>query len=307
MDWNQAYMSFLSHLKIRNYAEATVRVYREQLKPFARFLEQKSIKDVRQVTYKDLTEYQEQVSKEPICRSTQALRIRAVKRLYEHLMHENHLLINPAEKIIETRLGLKLPKVLLTPEEVETIMSQPNCSLMVGIRDRAVLEVLYSTGIRVGECEALTIYDVDLKARLLRIRRGKGGFERVVPLGKEASSFLKEYLQKVRPRSNRLAPHVRTLFLSVTGSPMTNKMIRAMIHKYVKQAQIKKKGISCHTFRHSFATELIRNGADVVSVQKLLGHKDIKSTLIYTRVVPLDIKKTHQETHPREKEEEPCR
>jgi integrase/recombinase XerD len=302
MDWNQALMSFLSSLKIKNYAPATIRIYREQLKVFGRYLNEKKIEDVRQVTHNDLTAYQEEVSKQPICRATMALRIRAVKRLYEHLMNENHLLINPCEKIIETPIGSRLPKVLLTPDEVNLILDQPNLSLMVGIRDRAVLEVLYSTGIRVGECEALTIYDVDLKSRLLRIRSGKGRKERVVPVGKEAAYWLKEYLQKVRPRSNRLAANVRSLFLGVNGKPMTNKMIREMIHKYVKQAQLKKKGISCHTFRHTFATELIKNGADIVSVQKLLGHKDIKSTLIYTKVVPMDIKKTHTQTHPREKD-----
>jgi integrase/recombinase XerD len=304
MDYNQAFMSFLTYLKTRNYSPATQRHYRGQLKPFERFLKEKRIDDVRQVTHKDLTEYQERVSKEKISIPTQGLRIRAVKRFYEHLMNENHLLINPSARIFEPPMGVRLPKVLLTPEEVNKILKQPNLSLMVGIRDRAVLELLYSTGIRVGECEALTVYDVEIKARLLRIRSGKGRKERVVPLGKEAAKWIKEYQQRVRPRSNRLAPHVRSLFLAVTGNPMTAKMIRAMIHKYVKQTRIKKKGITAHTFRHTFATELIKNGADIVSVQKLLGHKDIKSTLIYTRVVPLDLKKTHQKTHPREKDTE---
>jgi integrase/recombinase XerD len=304
MDYNQAFMSFLTYLKTRNYSPATQRNYRGQLKPFERFLEEKRIQDVRQVTHKDLTEYQESVSKEKISLPTQALRIRAVKRLYEHLMNENHLLMNPSARIFEPPMGVRLPKVLLTPEDVDLILHQPNLSLMVGIRDRAILELLYSTGIRVGECEALTVYDVDIKARLLRIRSGKGRKERVVPLGKEAAQWIKEYLQRVRPRSNRLAPNVRSLFLSIQGAPMTSKMIREMIHKYVRKAKIKKPGITAHTFRHTFATELIKNGADIVSVQKLLGHKDIKSTLIYTRVVPLDIKKTHQETHPREKEGE---
>jgi len=303
MDFSQALMSFLSSLKTRNYAPATIRVYREQLKVFGRFLKEKRIDDVRQVTHQDLSEYQDQVSNQPISLPTQALRIRAVKRLYEHLMNENHLLMNPSARITEPPMGERLPKVLLTSEEVNKILKQPNLSLMVGIRDRAVLELLYSTGIRVGECEALTVYDVEIKARLLRIRSGKGRKERVVPLGKEAAKWIKEYQQRVRPRSSRLAPHVRNLFLAVTGNPMTAKMTRAMIHKYVKQARIKKKGITCHTFRHTFATELIKNGADIISVQKLLGHKDIKSTLIYTRVVPLDLKKTHQETHPREKED----
>jgi len=303
MDYHQALMNFLSYLKIKNYAPATIRIYREQLKVFERFLKEKKIGDVRQVTHKDLTQYQEQVSKQPISIPTQCLRIRAVKRFYEHLMNENHLLINPSARIFEPPMGVRLPKVLLAPDEVNKILHQPNLSLMVGIRDRAVLELLYSTGIRVGECEALTVYDVEIKARLLRIRSGKGRKERVVPLGKEAAKWIKEYQQRVRPRSNRLHPNVRNLLLAVNGKPMTSKMIRAMIHKYVKQAQIKKKGITCHTFRHTFATELIRNGADIVSVQKLLGHKDIKSTLIYTRVVPVDLKKTHQETHPREKED----
>ncbi|UCG69044.1 MAG: tyrosine-type recombinase/integrase [Thermoplasmata archaeon] len=304
MDFNTAYTSFINHLKVKNYAPSTQHHYSDMLKIFNGYLEKREICDVRQLTKKDILGYQERISKEKISRSTQALRIRAVKRFYEYLVEEDLILINPCEGIVEMPGGHTLPKIILTPSEAERIIQQPNISIMVGIRDRAILELLYSTGIRVGECEALTVYDVDTEERLVHIRHGKGGKERIVPMGTDAAKWIKEYQQRARPRSNRFKPHVISLFLSINGNPINHKMIRSMVQKYIKQAKIKKKGISCHAFRHLFATELIRNGADIVSVQKLLGHKDIRSTLVYTKVVPIDIKETHKKTHPRERHTE---
>jgi len=299
MDWNRAYMSFINYLKVKKYSPATRDHYADMIKPFKVFLEYKEIDDVRRVSRKDIQGYLERVLEEKLSSSTQASRIQVLKRFYEHLMNESYILINPCEGI-RVPVRKKLPRNILTPEEANRILKQPNTSIMVGIRDRAILELLYSTGIRVGECEALTVYDVETRESLLRIRRGKGGKERVVPMGRDAAKWIKEYQQRVRPRSNRLKSHVRTLFLGKNGNPMSHNMLRAIVQKYVKQAKIKKKGITCHSFRHTFATELIRNGADIVSVQKLLGHKDIKSTVIYTKVVPVDIKETHRKTHPRE-------
>lgn len=303
MDWDTAYMRFISHLKVKNYADSTQHHYSDMLKLFKTFLEERGIGDVRQITKNDIHDYQAKINQKKLSRSTKALRIRAVKRFYEYLVNEDCLLINPCAGIVEMPGGHRLPRILLTPQEAEKIIQQPDTGVMVGIRDRAILELLYSTGIRVGECEGLEVYDMDTKEKLVQVMRGKGSKERIVPMGEDAAKWIKEYQQKVRPRSSLLKPHERNLFLSIRGKPLNHKIIRGIVHKYTKQAKIKKKGISCHTFRHLFATELIRNGADIVSVQKLLGHKDIRSTTIYTKVVPTDIKDTHKKTHPREKED----
>ena len=296
MDWNTAYTSFISYLRVKNYAASTRHHYSDMLKVFRLFLEERKISDLRGVNKKDILDYQEKIGKDKISRSTRALRLRAIKRFYEYLVAADYLLINPCEGMVEMPGGHGLPKVFLTPQEAEQIIQQPNPKTMVGIRDRAILELLYSTGIRAGECEALSIYDVDLKERLVNIRCGKGGKERVVPLGDEAAKWIRQYQQMVRPRSNLHKPQVKALFLSLSGNPVTSKVIRSMIQKYKKMAKIKKKGISCHSFRHLLATELIRNGADIVSVQNLLGHKDINSTLVYMRAVPRDVKQTHTKT-----------
>lgn len=300
MDFNTGYMGFMTYIKLKKYSPRTQDSYRTMLRAFNRYLTQKNITDIRQMTKAEALEYQEQVSKEKVSSGTKSIKIRLARLFYEYLLKESLILINPFENIKITAKK-SLPKNILTPREIEKIISYTNISLMTGIRDRTVLELLYSTGIRIDECAHLTVYDVDIKEKLLRIRRGKGAKDRVVPVGVNAAKWMKEYLQRVRPRSNRRKPNIRTLFLSITGSAMISNTIRIMFNRYLKQAKIRKKGITCHSIRHCFATELIKNGANIVHVQKLLGHKNIESTLIYTKVVPIDIKKTHKKTHPREK------
>lgn len=164
-----------------------------------------------------------------------------------------------------------------------------------------MLEVLYSTGIRREEACNLTIYDSDLQGGLLRINKGKGSKDRVVPLGKYAVRFLREYIQKIRPRFTRKNRGNRKLFVNISGGDLSKAMVTLLVRTYARQAKIKKK-VSPHTFRHTFATELLRNGADIRAVQKMMGHSDLSVTQIYTRVAGLEVKKTHTKHHPREKE-----
>mgnify|MGYP001053255403 CR=1 FL=1 len=223
-----------------------------------------------------------------------------MKRLFEFLVSTHTLLLNPCEGIRETPRGFRVPQPVLTQEEMKKLLLSPNLSLRVGIRDRAILELLYATGIRVGEMERLTIHDVDLLSGVIHVRRGKGGRARVLPLGKVASRWLKEYLEKIRPFYNRHYPQERALFLTQTGRALRQDILRPLVRGYAKKAGIKKK-VSPHTLRHTCATHLLHEGADIVSLQRLLGHRHIDSTVLYTRVMPVEVKKTHQETHPREK------
>jgi integrase/recombinase XerD len=168
-----------------------------------------------------------------------------------------------------------------------------------GIRDRALLELLYSTGLRIGEAVALTVYDVDMDAGLLSVRSGKGGKGRVVPIGQQATKWLSEYLKKIRPRQNRLAPHERALFLTQQGTAFKRHTIEIIIRQSARAAKIAKR-VTCHTLRHTCATHLLEAGADLVAIAGLLGHRNLSTTQIYTRVRPVEVKTMHQQTHPRE-------
>ena len=234
---------------------------------------------------------------EPIALESKALKIRPVKRLFEYLTDTHRLLINPTEGIVETSRRNKKRGTVLTIDEVKKLLDQPNLSLKTHIRDRAVMEVMYSTGISLNELLSLEIYHVDIKDHVLFIRKGKGKRQRVVPLGKNAVTSLKEYMEKIRPWYAKKNPKERRLFLNHSGLPMTPESIQEVLRKYRISAGIKKP-VSPHTLRRTCATHLLQQGADIRYIQKLLGHKRLSTTQSYTKVMPVDIKETHKKTHP---------
>jgi integrase/recombinase XerD len=288
---------FKQHLRAIGYASATIANYRKYLDQFKRHLQDLGVSDMRKVTHQMIVDYQASVMVQPVAMETKALKIRPVKRLFEHLVKTHRLLINPCEGIVETcRKHRKIGSVL-TLEEVKTLMDQPNLSLKTGIRDRAIMEVLYATAIRLDELLTLEIYHVDIKDKVLYIRKGKGKKQRVVPLGKVATGWLKEYLEKIRPYYARKRPRQRRLFLLNTGEAITAGTLRQAMRKYRNQAQITKP-VSPHVFRRSCATHLLQQGADIRYIQKLLGHRSLRTTQAYTKVMPVEIKQTHESTHP---------
>lgn len=220
-----------------------------------------------------------------------------MKRLFEHLRESHRLLIDPTEGVVETNRRYRKIIPVLTVEEVERLLNQPNLSLRSQIRDRAITEMLYCTGIRLNELLSLEVYHVDLKDKVVYIRKGKGRKQRVVPLGNNALKYLREYLDKVRPHYGRKNPKERILFLNNEGFALVGGSVRAFLRRYRLAARIKKT-VSPHTFRRSCATHLLQGGADIRYVQKLLGHSRLKTTQFYTRVMPLEVKKTHDQTHP---------
>jgi len=226
------------------------------------------------------------------------LKLRPVKRLFEHLVTAHRLLINPTEGMVETcRQNRKIGPVL-TIKEIKRLLAQPNMSIKTGIRDRAIMEVLYATGIRLAELLTLDVYRVDLKDRVVHVK-GKGRKQRVVPLGKTATAALREYLQNIRPYYAKKRPKQRRLFLLNTGVAMNPASVRQMLRKYRLEAGIKKP-VSPHTFRRTCATHLLQAGADIRYIQKLLGHRRLRTTQAYTRVMPVEVKRTHNQTHPGE-------
>ena len=284
-------------LRALGYSTKTIDVYRWGLERFREYLLKAKISDLRSVTHRVILEYQAGVIAEPLATETKATLIRSVKRLFEHLVASHRLLIDPTAGIVETcRKGRKIGPVL-SIAEIKQLFSQPNLSLKTGIRDRAIMEVLYSTGIRGHELISLQVYDADLQDKVLYIRKGKGRRQRVVPLGKSAAAYLKEYLEKIRARYARKSRKERCLFLTVTGTPMTTNAIRTMLRGHRMAAGITT-SVSLHTFRRSCATHLLQQGADVRYVQKLLGHKYLKTTQRYTKIAAVDVKKIHNATHP---------
>jgi integrase/recombinase XerD len=288
---------FKNQLKARGYASSTVAIYGQNLSYFMNYLLAHRINDLKQVTHQVIVDYHAGVMAKPVAMETKALLIRPVKRLFEYLIESHRLLIDPTEGIVETnRRNRKMPPVL-SVDEMKKLLEQPNLSLRSQIRDRTIMEVLYCTGIRLDELLSLEVYDVDLKDKVLYIRKGKGRRQRVVPLGKTAGTYLKEYLTKIRPHWVKRAPRERKLFLNHSGRPLKGQTVRSFMRIYRIAAGIKKP-VSPHTFRRTCATHLVQQGADIRYVQKLLGHSDIKTTQIYTRVRPVDVKQTHNQTHP---------
>ena len=295
---------FREHLRVLGRSDATIKAYGEHVEGFL-----ETSGDLKKTTRKEIEDYIAELASHrlrdgsPYRPATIALKVRSIKRFFEFLEKTNVVFINPAEMIPEPHPPKGLPKETLTIDEGLRLLDQPNLSTLTGIRDRAVLEVFYSTGIRLDELSSLTIFDADLSGAMLRVRMGKGKKDRVVPLGKHAVRFLREYVSKVRPHFTRKNKKDRRLFMDAFGKPLSKQMVSISIRSYARAAGIEKK-VTAHTFRHTFATQLIRGGADIAAVQKMLGHSDLKTTEVYLRTAGVDLKAAHKKTHPREKEKE---
>jgi integrase/recombinase XerD len=298
---------FTEHLKLLNRSPATMDAYATNARLFLKTID---IPDVRQITTGVIEQYiaglydHRTADNKPYSLSTICVKIRSIKRFFEYLESANIIFIDPAGFIAEPQQSRGKIKDTLTAKEVKAILDQPNLGTLMGIRDRAIMEVFYSAGIRTEELCNLTVFDVDLTGHMLRVTRGKGRKDRVVPLGRHAVRFAKEYITRVRPHYTKKNRASRHLFVNYYGQPITTQVIAIMIRKYKTAAKIRK-NVTAHTFRHTFATDLIKNGADIRAVQKMLGHADIRTTQMYIRSLGIDLKKAHTRTHPRERDKEP--
>jgi len=296
--------SFKEYLQALGRSRATVELYTDQARNFLQAVAADDIKAVTKTHIETYIEglYNHKTDKgKPYTTGTICTKVRAVKRLFEYLEDANIIFINPAEAITEPPKDKTLPRHVLTRKEVQALLDQPNLGLMTGIRDRAILEVFYSTGIRLRELCALTVFDADLTGGMLRVNKGKGGKDRVVPMGRHAVKALREYITKARPRLTKKNRKERRLFINRYGNPSSVQVVGIMIRTFARQAGIKKQ-VTAHALRHTFATALVKNGADIRAVQKMLGHADLATTQQYIRALGLDIKAVHQKTHPREKD-----
>jgi integrase/recombinase XerD len=301
---NDLLFAFKQHLQAHGRSPATVDLYTDQAGCFLKSIE---TGDIRQITKSHIEAYiaglyeHRTIEGKPYSTGTLCVKVRAVKRLFEYLEAANIVFINPAEAIREPQKQKSLPRNVLTRKEMEKILDQPNLGLMTGIRDRAVLEVFYSTGIRLEELCALTVFDADLQGGMIRVNKGKGQKDRVVPMGRHAVKCLREYITQARPRLTRNNRKTRHLFINCHGNPLSSQVVGIMIRTCARKAGIGKQ-VTAHCLRHTFATALVKNGADIRAVQKMLGHVDLNTTQQYIRTLGLDIKAEHQKTHPRERD-----
>ncbi|MET1257623.1 tyrosine-type recombinase/integrase, partial [Aliikangiella maris] len=215
---------------------------------------------------------------------------------FKYLSKHNYTLYNPAADIELPKLEKRLPKHVLTIEEVNTILSIPDLNTSTGIRDRAILEVFYSTGIRRSELINLRLYDLDRERGTLMVRLGKGNKDRMVPIGQRAINWCDKYLMEVRPQLYTGADE-ETLFLTHLGESFTPARMSQVVRNLIKKADINKTG-SCHLFRHTMATQMLENGADIRYIQEMLGHAKVDTTQIYTQVSIRRLKEIHDATHP---------
>ncbi len=286
--------------RVRNYSEATLATAGDHLRYFIQWAAARGIMRPAEVTRPIVERYQRFVfnyrkaNGNPLSVRTQEARLAAIRVWFKWLARNNHVLYNPADIEMPRREHL-LPKHVLTASEAETVLSQPEVGTPFGIRDRAILETFYSTGIRRLELIRLSPYDIDAERGTLMVRQGKHHKDRIVPIGERALRWIDRYLLEVRP--GLLIGESQVLFLNNLGKPFAPVRLTEMVGQYVEAADIGKHG-SCHLFRHTMATLMLENGADIRYIQQILGHESLETTQIYTRVSIRKLKEVHTQTHP---------
>jgi integrase/recombinase XerD len=298
MKLSAAVDDLLGYLRLAGFSPATLKIRRDQLKRFAEWLPEPMCADLRRVTAIDLDAYVAHVMAEPIGAGCRRLRVGAVKQLFKFLIDRSRLLLNPAEHLINPPRPRHLPKAVVSVAQLADLLAAPDVTTPLGLRNRALLELLYATALRVGELEALTVADVHLRDELVRVEHGKGDKPRVVPLGRQAAYWLGLYLREARPFLIRRSPNEAALFVVRTGRRMTASQVREILNTY-SRARLGRR-LTPHMLRHACATHLLQAGADIRIIQCLLGHERLDSTAIYTQVAAADVKSVHQRCHPKE-------
>lgn len=288
---------FLEYLTVElGLSVNTRQAYERDLRLFCKTLGFKNSDALVNVNREQITGYMTQLKEKGLAAATIARKLAAIKAFYRFMTAEGYMDANPAEVVEAGTKGIKLPRVL-SEDEVVRLLNQPDITSAEGFRDRTMLEVLYATGMRVSELINLTLERVDLNMKYI-IAFGKGSKERIVPLGSVAAEFLQQYLEKVRPKLTHEERNTNIVFLAFGGHELTRQRFWQIIRAYGRKASINK-ALTPHILRHSFATHLLDNGADLRSVQELLGHSDISTTQIYTHLTNKRLRDIYAKAHPR--------
>ncbi|MBE7004968.1 MAG: site-specific tyrosine recombinase XerD [Ruminococcaceae bacterium] len=287
-----SYQSYLANEK--QASQNTLSSYMRDLRQFATWLEDHEQADLRKVRQETVTEYVSWMNSKGKSAATVTRSIASIKSFYMYLQSKGEVKTNPAKGVVTAKVERKFPEIL-TSREVELFLEQPQCVDTKGYRDHAMLELLYATGIRVSELISLDEKDVSLSAGFIRCE--SKGKERIIPIYPAAVKALSDYIKDVRPQLIA-DPEETALFVNMNGERMSRQGFWKIVKHYQETAQINKE-ITPHTLRHSFAVHLLENGADLRSIQEMLGHADISSTQIYTHVVKKQLKDVYQRAHPR--------
>ena len=284
---------FIESLNERQASANTLASYERDIVQFDKYFESKN-KKIFDLTKEDMQEYINHLIAEGKSNSTISRSTASIKSFYRYLVNKKLAEVNIADKIEVPKVDRKEP-LILTEKEIERLLEQPDLSELKGQRDKTMLEILYATGIRVTELISLRLEDVNLTNGYIRVK--KKNSERHIPLGNLALKCLKEYINKVRPLLIRTEEE-KTLFINTNGQKMTRQGYWKILKQYKEQAKIDK-DITPHTIRHSFAVHMLQNGAEIKTVQELLGHTDVASTMMYTQMANMNLKDDYFKSHPR--------
>jgi len=293
---------YLEWMRMKNYSERTVENRDFYIGFLTHWSEQRGLIRPSEITKPILERYQRYLyhyrkkDGKPLTFRSQYNRLVAVRAWFRWLTRQNHILYNPASELELPKLEKRLPKAILTEGEAERVMNQPDLTEPNGVRDRAMLETLYSTGIRRLELIHLNLQDLDPDRGTLIVRQGKGKRDRMIPIGTRAIAWIDKYLNEVRPELT-CARDGGLLFLSNHGDAFSPGRLTQLVRDYIDAAKIGKRG-SCHLFRHTMATLMLENGADIRFIQAMLGHVKLDTTQIYTQVSIKKLKEVHTLTHP---------
>jgi integrase/recombinase XerD len=294
---NNFLRDYLAVLKLeRNLSKNTVSSYRTDLTAFFQFLADRNVDDPSNITQQHISKFFKLLYDIGLNSNSAKRYFSSLRGFFKYLHMNNYIKENPIERIPSPKLAKNLPAVL-TIQEVDKILSQPDVENKFGLRDRTLLEIFYACGIRVSELINLKIADLYLKEEIIRVF-GKGSKERLVPIGSSAINWINEYLKRSRPLLENKIKSGNILLLNSRGTKLSRMGIWKIVDRYVKESGITK-AVHPHTFRHSFATHLLEGGADLRAVQEMLGHADISTTQIYTHIDRDYIKQVHRDFHPR--------
>jgi integrase/recombinase XerD len=295
-------VDYLEWIRARNFSERTVAARIQMLRAFASWCADRGVTRSAEVTRPILERYQRwlfhyrKADGRPLTFHTQQIRLVSIRAFFKHLARQNRILSNPASDLDLPRRERRLPHDSLSPQEAERVLVQPDVTKPLGLRDRAILETFYSTGLRRMELAGLSLYDLDAEHGTLTIRQGKGKKDRVVPIGERAVAWIEKYRNEARPQLAS-GPDHGFLFLNELGESMGLDWLSITVRRYVEKARVGKTG-SCHLFRHTLATVMLEGGADVRYIQEMLGHERLDTTQVYTQVSIRALKAIHNATHP---------
>lgn len=295
-------LRYFQYMAEKNYSPRTIETREVYLRYFIEWCDERGLTRPRDITKPILERYQRYLfvyrkkDGEPLSTRSQHGRIIPVRAWFKWLARYNHILYNPASDLELPRLEKRLPRYVLSAAEAETVLAQPDITTVTGLRDRAILETLYSTGIRRRELMNLTVFDIDAERGTLMIRQGKNRKDRMIPIGERAIAWIEKYRDQARPEL-ACGHDEGILFLTHLGEAFTPNRLTQRVRDIIDQANIGKRG-SCHLFRHTMATLMLENGADLRYIQAMLGHSKLHTTEIYTQVSIRALKAIHTATHP---------